>query len=169
MSSSVSCAAVPGFCAAAPVRKFHAPGSPPFKVLKTGENPPLELDGNVVIGPEYKPAPERNAVKGVPQGKVEQFVIDSKVTKLLNPGIARKEFGKVDPKNPKTLIVETHNIDYKRKITVYIPAQYEPGSAAPFMVIHDGPQGAPNMELPRILDNLIAQKRVPPMILTMVA
>src|SRR2546423_7868494 len=155
--------------AAPPVRKFDAPGSPPFKVLKTGEKPPLDVDGNFVIGPEYKPAPERNAVKDVPQGKVEQFVIDSKETRLLNPGIARKEFGKVDPKNPKTLIVETHNIDYKRKITVYIPAQYEPGSESPFMVIHDGPTGPPNMELPRILDNLIAQQRVPPLILVMIA
>jgi hypothetical protein len=62
-------------------------------------------------------------------------VIDSKETKLLNPGIARKEFGKVDPSNPKTLIVETHNSDYKRKITVYIPAQYKLGSEAPFMVV----------------------------------
>jgi hypothetical protein len=43
-------------------------------------------------------------------------------------------FGKVDPKNPKTLIVETHTIDYKRQITVYIPAQYVAGSEAPFMV-----------------------------------
>jgi enterochelin esterase family protein len=155
--------------AAPPVRKFDDPGSPPFKVLKTGENPPLDVDGNFVIGPEYVPAPERKTIKGVPQGKVQQFVIDSKETKLLNPGIARKEFGKVDPKNPKTLIVETHAIDYKRKITVYIPAQYKPGSEAPFMVVHDGPKGAPNRELTRILDNLIDQKRVPPMILIMIA
>jgi len=56
--------------AAPPVRMFDAPGSPPFKVLKTGENPPLDVDGNFVIGPEYVPAPERNSVKGVPQGKV---------------------------------------------------------------------------------------------------
>jgi hypothetical protein len=55
---------------------------------------------------------------GVPQGKVEQFEIDSNQTKIFNPGIARKEFGKVDPKNPKSLIVETHTIDYKRAITV---------------------------------------------------
>jgi len=88
-----------------PVRKFDAPGSPPFKVLKTGENPPPDADGNYVIGPEYTPAPERKAAEGVPQGKVKQFVIDSKETKLFNPGIARKAFGKVDPKNPKTLIV----------------------------------------------------------------
>ena len=132
-----------------PVRKFDDPGSPPFKVLKTGENPPLDADGNFVIGPEYTPAPERKAVEGVPQGKVKQFTIDSKETKLFNPGIARKVFGKVDPKNPKTLIVETHTIDYKRQITVYIPAQYVAGSEAPFMVCHDGPTGKPNMELPQ--------------------
>src|SRR3989442_10497542 len=84
--------------AAPPARKFDAPGSPPFKVLKTGENPPLDVDGNFVIGPEYGSAPERNPVTGVPQGKLQQFVIDSKETKLLSPGIARNEFGKVDPK-----------------------------------------------------------------------
>jgi enterochelin esterase-like enzyme len=155
--------------AAPPVRPFDAPGAPPFKVLKKGENPPLDADGNFVIGPEYVPAPERKKVDGVPQGKVEQFTIDSKETKLLNPGIARKVFGTVDPNNPKTLIVETHPIDYKRKITVYIPAQYKPGSDAPFMVVHDGPTGRPNQELPHILDNLIAQKRVPPLIIVMIA
>ena len=84
-------------------------------------------------------------VEGVPQGKVKQFTIDSKETKLFNPGIARKVFGKVDPNNPKTLIVETHTIDYKRQITVYIPAQYVAGSEAPFMIVHDGPSGKPNM------------------------
>src|SRR5437763_4154855 len=164
----VTVLACPCLSAAPPVRKFDAPGSPPFKVLTTGENPPLDEDGNFVIGPEYKPAPERTAVKGTPHGKVKQFTIASKETKLLNPGIARKVLGKVDPKNPKTLIVETHNIDYKRQITVYIPAQYVAGSEAPIMVCHDGPMGKPHMELPRILDNLIAQKRVRPIIAVMI-
>src|SRR4029079_13790481 len=99
----------------------------------------------------------------------KQFTINSKDTKLFNPGIARKVFGKVDPKNPRTLIVETHNIDYKRQITVYIPAQYKAGSEAPFMVVHDGPQGKPNLQMPQILDNLIAQTRIPPLILIQVA
>src|SRR5215468_224949 len=128
---------------AQPVRKYDDKGAPPFKVLKEGENPPLDAYDNFVIGPKYTPALERKVVEGVPQGKVQQFEIDSKETKLFNPGIARKEFGKVDPKNPKTLIVETHNIDYRRAITVYIPAQYKPGSEAPFMVVHDGPKGEP--------------------------
>ena len=113
-----------------PVRKYDDKGAPPFRVLKEGENPPLDANDNFVIGPKYVAAPERKAVDGVPRGKVQQFDVDSKETKLLNPGIARKEFGKVDPDNPKTLIVKTHNIDYKRKITVYIPAQYKPASEA---------------------------------------
>ena len=155
--------------AAPPVRQFDAPGSPPFKVLKTGENPPLDVYDNFVIGGEYVPAPERKVVEAVSQGNVQQFTIDSKETKIYNPGIARKKFGTVDPKNPKTLIVDTHEIDYKRQITVYVPAQHKPGTEAPFMVSHDGPKGKPNMALPRILDNLIAQKRIPPIILIQIA
>ena len=123
----IAALACSGLSVAQPVRKYDDKGAPPFKVLKEGENPPLDAYDNFVIGPKYVPAPERKKVEGVPEGKVEQFVIDSKETKLFNPGIARKEFGKVDPKNPKTLIVETHTIDYKRKITVYIPAQYKAG------------------------------------------
>ena len=154
---------------APPTRKFDAPGSPPFTQLKPGMNPPIDADGNFVIGPNYTPAPERKMVNSVPQGKVRQFTMDSKDGKLLNPGIARNVFGKVDPKNPKTLIVKTHQMDYKRKITVYIPAQYVMGTEAPFIIMHDGPKGKPNMTLPHILDNLIAQKRVPAMIAIMMA
>jgi iron(III)-enterobactin esterase len=154
---------------AEPVRKYDDEGAPPFNLLKEGENPPLDSYDNFVIGPNYTPAPEWKVVEGVPQGKVQQFEIDSKETKLLNPGIARKEFGKVDPENPKTLMVETLNVDYKRKITVYIPAQYRPNTEAPFMVVHDGPRGTPNMGLPRLLDNLIHQKRIPPIILIQIA
>ncbi len=154
-----------------PTRKFDAPGAPAFVRLdaKSGLTPPLDVSGNFLIGPDYTPAPETEAVEGVPQGQVQQFTIDSKDTKLLNPGIARDVFGTVDPDNPKTLIVETYEIDYQRQITVYVPAQYQPGCEAPFMVIHDGPRGKPDMTVPHILDNLIAQKRVPAMIAIMVA
>src|SRR5436305_525373 len=127
-----------GSSVAQPVRSYDDKGAPPFKVLKEGENPPLDAYDNFVIGPKYAPAPERKKVEGVPEGKVQQFVIDSKETKLLNPGIARKQFGTVDPNNPKTLIVETHEIDYKRAITVYVPAQYTAGTEPPVMLTHDG-------------------------------
>ncbi|MDA1166247.1 MAG: alpha/beta hydrolase-fold protein [Planctomycetota bacterium] len=154
-----------------PTRRFDAPGSPTFVRLdaKPGVNLPLDVDGNFLIGPDYLPASEGKVVEGVPQGKVQQFTIDSRDTRLFNPGIAREVFGTVDPENPRTLIVETHEINYQRQITVYIPEQYVPGSEAPFMVCHDGPKGKPNMALAHILDNLIAQKRVPAMIAIMVA
>jgi enterochelin esterase family protein len=147
-----------------PARPFDAPGAPKFTRLdgKPGVNPPADADGDFVVGPDYVPAAELKVVEGVPQGKVEQFSMDSKENKLFNPGIARDVFGTVDPNNPKTLIVETHPID--------IPAQYVPGSAAPFLVTHDGPGlGKPDMNLPHLLDNLIAQHRVPAMIAIMIS
>lgn len=162
-----------------PTRLPTAPGTPPLKAAggKGGElrgapgvNPPLDAEGDFLIGPDYAPAPELNVVPGVPQGIVRQFTMNSKDSKFFNPGIARKEFGRVDPTNPKTLIVETHPIDYQRTITVYVPAQYVPGTAAPFMVTHDGPaMGRIDQTVPHILDNLIAQRRVPALIVVMIA
>lgn len=154
-----------GAAIAQPVRKSDDKGAPPFKVLKEGENPPLDAYDNFVIGPKYTPAPERTKGEGVPEGKVQQFEIDSKETKLFNPGIKRDKFGTVDPKNPKTLIVETATFDYKRKVGVYIPAGYKEGTEAPFMVVHDGP----GLGMKTILDNLIAQKRIPPIIVVSIA
>ena len=70
----------------------------------------------------------------------------------MNPGIARKVFGKVDPKNPKTLIVDTHEIDYKRQITVYVPAQHKADAAAP-----DGtPVEISALTLASVVEQLIA-------------
>jgi enterochelin esterase-like enzyme len=155
-----------------PTRPLDAPGAPKFSRLDgvPGRNPAPDADGDFVIGPEYLAAPELKVADGVPQGRVEQFVINSKDCKRFNPGIARDVFGTVDPSNPKTLIVETHPIDYMRTVTVYVPAQYVPGTSAPFIVVHDGPpMGRPDMNLAHVLDNLIAQHRVPAMIGIMIS
>jgi enterochelin esterase-like enzyme len=154
-----------------PTRSPDAPGAPKFTRLeaKPGAMPPVDVVGNFIIGPDYAPPPELKVMPGVPQGKVQQFTLSSKDSKFYNPGIAREEFGTVDPKNPKTLIVETHPIDYQRTITVYIPQQYVPGTPAPFLVTHDGPpRGKPSQDLPHMLDNLIHQKRVPVQIAIMI-
>src|SRR6476646_561851 len=92
----IAALACSGVATAQPIRKYDDKGAPPFKVLNEGENPPLDTYDNFVIGPTYRPAPERRVVEGVPQGKVQQFEIDSNDTTLLNPGIARRAFGKVD-------------------------------------------------------------------------
>jgi enterochelin esterase-like enzyme len=154
-----------------PTRSPDAPGAPKFVRLdgQRGVNPPVDAVGNFVIGPDYVRPAEFDVVAGVPQGKVTQFTMNSKDSKFFNPGIARDVFGTPDPDNPKTLIVETHPVDYQRTITVYVPAQYVPGAPAPFIVTHDGPAlGKPNLDLPHVLDNLIAQKRVPVQVAIMI-
>ena len=86
-----------------PTRAFDAPGAPAFVRLDTKTS---LADGNYLVGPTYVAAAETKAIDGVPQGKIQQFQIDSKTTQRFNPGIARDEFGVPDPNNPKTLIIK---------------------------------------------------------------
>jgi len=100
--------------------------------------------------------------ESVPQGAVYNFTMSSADSRIY-PGIARDAgtFGTVDPSDPARLIVTTsHPALYTRKVAVYVPKQYVPGTAAPFIVGADGP----DQLLFTALDNLIAQKRVPVMI-----
>jgi enterochelin esterase-like enzyme len=81
----------------------------------------------------------------------------------LYPGIARDPgtFGTPDPADPAKLIVTTsHPAPYTRHVAVYVPAQYIPGTAAPFIVGADGP----DRPLFTVLDNLIAERKVPAMV-----
>src|SRR5580704_15642833 len=48
-----------GLSVAQPVRSYDDKDAPPFKVLKEGENPPLDSYDNFVVGPKYVSAPER--------------------------------------------------------------------------------------------------------------
>ena len=100
--------------------------------------------------------------KGVPQGTIFNLTMKSTDSKIY-PGIARDAdtFGTPDPNDPTKLVVTTsHPAPYTRKVAVYVPKQYKPGTAAPFIVGADGPDKL----LFTALDNLIAQHRVPVMI-----
>ena len=104
---------------------------------------------------------------GVPKGTVHELTMKSADSKIY-PGIARDPgtFGRPDPDNPAKLIVTTSRAaPYTRRVAVYVPKQYQPGTAAPFIVGADGPDPL----LFTALDNLIAQKRVPPMIAISIA
>ena len=150
-----------------PTRSPDGPGAPSFTRIPTG-NAPADTNGNFVIGPDYPPPPELTVSDAVPQGTVQQFTMKSEDSKFY-PGIARDVFGTLDPNNPKTLIVDTHAKPWERAITVYIPKQLKHGAKAPFLVTHDGPKmGEPDLTLPHILDNLIAAKRVPAMVVVMI-
>ena len=101
------------------------------------------------IGPDYADAPEL-AKSNVPQGTVHEFTLKSGDSKIY-PGIAKGQTG---------------TVPYERKVAVYIPKQYRAGKEAPLLIAQDG-MGYRSI-LPTILDNLIAKRRVPPLIAIMI-
>ena len=146
---------------APPTRDPHTPGYVTAKELPDGANASVKEDGNFIIGPTHNPVPEMTVQEGVPQGTVYEFTMESADSKIY-PGIAREPntFARPDPNDPTKLLVNSHPAPYTRKLAVYVPKQYVPGTDAPFIVGADGP----DRMLFTALDNLIAQRRVPAMI-----
>jgi enterochelin esterase family protein len=106
------------------------------------ENPSSEGDGEFTIGPEYDTDKDLTEL-GNPKGKYFEFTM-----KLADSKIFRGD--------DKTLEPEKKAVRTERKIFVYVPAAYKDGTAAPILVIHDGPG---QMKLVRnALDNLTISK-----------
>jgi hypothetical protein len=147
---------------APPTRDPHTPGFVTATELPDGTNAPADADGNFILGPTHNRAPEMSVNTNVPQGTVFDFTMNSADSKFF-PGIAREPntFGTMDPADPAKMIVTTsHPAPYTRHVSVYVPKQYVPGTAAPFIVGADGT----DRQLFTALDNLIAEKKVPVMI-----
>lgn len=147
---------------APPTRDPHTPGFVSAKELADDEIPPANADGNFIIGPTHTPAPELSAADAPLEGRVIEFAMNSADSKIF-PGIAREPntFGTPDPDDPAKLIVTTsHPAPYTRRVAVYVPKQYVPGTIAPFIVGADGPDRL----LFEALDKLIAEKKVPVMV-----
>jgi len=145
-----------------PTRDPHTPGYVAATELPDGSLPPPNVDGNFIIGPTHAPVQEMTVRDDVPHGMVYNFTMDSAESNIY-PGIARDSgtFGAPDPNDPAKLVVTTsHPASYTRKVAVYVPKQYQPGTAAPFIIGADGPDQA----LFTVLDNLIAEHKVPVMI-----
>jgi len=145
-----------------PTRDPHTAGYVDAKELPDGANAPANSDGNFILGPTHPPAAEVSVKAGVPQGTVYEFTMNSADSKIY-PGIAREAgtFGTPDPADPAKLVVTTsHPAAYVRKVAVYVPKQYVAGTAAPFIVGADGIDRG----LFTVLDNLIAERRVPVMV-----
>jgi iron(III)-enterobactin esterase len=154
-----------------PTRDPHSPTYVQTRALPDTQVPPNQ-DGNYLLGPTHTPAPElaqfAALARGTPpqtllaHGTVTEFTMNS-ADSTLYPGIARDgdSFGTPDPADPTKFLVPTsHPAGYIRHVAVYVPSQYVPGSAAPFIVGADGP----DWMLFAALDNLIAAHRLPPII-----
>ena len=102
-------------------------------------------DGDFSTGPDYTPAPVEKQRVGIPHGKLIEFFMNSASSKVF-PGDA----------------------PFERLVSVYIPAQYVPGRPAPFIFSADS-YGLRDRQLANILDNMIADGRLPVMVAVMVA
>ena len=101
------------------------------------ENPGTEGNGNFVIGPEYAIDADLTD-RGNPKGHYFEFSM-----RLADSNIFRGDDPTLDPQKP---------VREERKIFVYVPAAYQDGTAAPILVMHDGPS---HLNLIRnALDNL---------------
>ena len=119
---------------------------------KYTENPGAEGDGHHTVGPEYKIDRDLTDL-GNPKGKYFEFTM-----RLADSKIFRGDDKTLDPRRKP--------VRTERKISVYVPAAYKNGDAAPFLIIHDGPG---QMGLVRnALDNLTISKdpnrKLPPFI-----
>jgi enterochelin esterase-like enzyme len=106
-------------------------------------------EGDYQLKPPFAPAPEETPRADVPKGKVVKFTLQSAESKFYpNTGLR----------------------DWKatREVTVYIPSQYVPGTPTALLVTQDAMGAARNM-LPTILDNMIADHRLPVIVAVMVA
>jgi enterochelin esterase family protein len=122
--------------------------APPVDFSKFASYTAKSDEGDYVVGSPYANAPELTQRNDVPHGMVHRFSMNSADSKIYT-GIAKDKPGVVP---------------YTRKVSVYVPAQYKEGEPAAFLVSQDSMgQG----ELPTILDNMIADKRLPAMVAVM--
>jgi len=144
-------AALPALAQAPDLPKFPTP-------------PPTVTAENSIIGPSYADPPEAVANPAVPQGDVREFILYSEDSKIY-PGIVRAQEMQRDARG--NYIAPPGGLSkpgrYERHVYVYIPKQLAPGTPAPFMVVQDGHSYVKRMV--NIMDNMIAAKRLPPMVL----
>jgi hypothetical protein len=102
-------------------------------------------DGDRAVGPNYTADPlTQTPPAGIPRGRIVSFNMTGTASTIYK-GVRG---------------------NYTRGVSVYIPMQYVPGTPAPFMVTADA-MGRPG--LPNVLDNLIAAKKLPKIVVFFIA
>ncbi len=144
-----------------PTRDAHSAGYVKSVELPDGAVPPVDQNGNFILGPTHPAAPETTPAADAPRGTACSFTMRSEESKIY-PGVKQDAgtFNRVDPEHPDRMLVTSHAAPYTRTVEVYVPARYQSGDAAPLLVGADGPD---RMMLP-ILDALIAEHRIPALV-----
>lgn len=162
-----------------PTRDPKNPTYPQATELPDGTLPPSGAEGNFVIGATHAPAIETIAKDGVPKGTIMSFTMSSNDSMIYNPGLIRDDVAgctnssimtttTVSGDKSNMIVTTSHPGTWTRKIEVYVPANYARGTEVPFIVLGDGGSAAWK-DMNVVLDNLIQQRRVPPMVSIQIA
>jgi iron(III)-enterobactin esterase len=132
----------------------------------------LDVDGNFRIAPPYAPDPVFTEKPDAPKGRVIRFTMNSAESKIFPTAPVGGARGAAQTEPPQ-------HQTFQRQVAVYIPAGYVPNTPTPFIVVQDGqgyvsdaaPDGNPPTRafMPPMLDNLIYEKRIPPIVAVLVA
>jgi len=169
------------------VARAQSGGTTPVTAARAANAPALvpvrlNADGNFRIAPPYVADPAFTAKPDVPKGRVIRFTMNSAESKLFptapvgrggGPGGGRGAPAAAVPAAPAE---PPQHQTFQRQIAVYVPAGYVNGTPSPFIVVQDersfipedappAADGKPRTDLPFIpvmLDNLIHEKRIPP-------
>jgi enterochelin esterase-like enzyme len=171
------------------VARAQSGGTTPVTAARAANAPalvPVRLtaDGNFRIAPPYVADPAFTAKPDVPKGRVIRFTMNSAESKLFptapvgrggGPGGGRGAPAAAAPAAPAE---PPQHQTFQRQIAVYVPAGYVAATPSPFIVVQDersfipedappAADGKPRTDLPFIpvmLDNLIHEKRIPPIV-----
>ena len=171
------------------VARAQSGGTTPVTAARAANAPALvpvrlNVDGNFRIAPPYVADPAFTAKPDVPKGRVIRFTMNSAESKLFptapvgRGGGAGGGRGAPAAAAPAAPAEPPQHQTFQRQIAVYVPAGYVPGTPSPFIVVQDersfipedappAADGKPRTDLPFIpvmLDNLIHEKRIPPIV-----
>ena len=160
--------------AATPASSVRPANAPPLVPVR------LNADGNFRIGPPYVADPAFTVKADVPKGRVIRFTMNSADSKLFPTAPVGRAGGAGTGRGatPATPAAPPQHQTFERQVAVYVPAGYVPKTPSPFIVVQDerwyipedappAADGKPRTDLPFIpvmLDNLIHEKRIPPII-----
>jgi enterochelin esterase-like enzyme len=134
----------------------------------------LEVDGNFRIAPPYANDPAFTEKPNVPKGRVARFTMNSAESKIFPTAPVGGGRGAAQG----APAAEPQQQAFQRQVAVYIPAGYAPNTPTPFIVVQDGQTYVSNADgnpqpnrafMPPMLDNLIYEKRIPPIVAVLVA
>jgi enterochelin esterase-like enzyme len=159
----------------APASTARAANAPPLVPVRVNAN------GDFRIAPPYVADPAFTAKPDVPKGRVIRFTMNSAESKLFptapvgRAGGAGPGRGAAPPAAPAE---PPRHQTFERQVAVYVPAGYVAKAPSPFIVVQDErwfvPEDAPAAAdgtprtglpfMPVMLDNLIHEKRIPPIV-----